>query len=107
MLRISSAAAVGVALACAFLLYAVSYDTRRLELMVQAEERRAERLRGDIAVLKAELAYLSRPERIAPLARAMGLEPVRGEQLIELAPLPPGAHAAGAGGRTPAGDDGR
>ncbi len=95
MLRIASAAAVGVALACAFLLYAVSYDTRRLELTVQTEERRLERLRSDIAVLKAELAYLSRPERIAPLARSLGLEPARGGQLVELAPGDAGRTAPG------------
>ena len=80
MLRISSAAAVGLALACAFLLYKVSYDTRRIEVTVLSQERRLERLRSDHAVLRAELAYLSRPERIEPVARAMGLAPARGEQ---------------------------
>lgn len=83
MLRISSAVAVGLALTCAFLLYKVSYDTRQIELSVQAQERRLERLRSDIAVLRAELAYLARPERIEPLARSMGLEPARGEQYLK------------------------
>ncbi len=99
MLRISSAIAVGLGLACAFLLYLVSYDARRLDLTVQSQERRIERLRSDIAVLKAELAYLSRPERIEPLARAMGLVPAAGGQYVELQslpangsrPMPPGA----------------
>lgn len=84
MLRISSAIAVGLSLICAFLLYSVSYDARRLDLTVQAQERRIERLRSDNAVLKAELAYLSRPERIEPLARAMGLAPAAGGQYEEL-----------------------
>lgn len=84
MFRISSAVAVGLALVCAFLLYTVSYDARRLDLTVQSQERRIERLRSDIAVLKAELAYLSRPERIEPLARALGFAPARGEQYVEL-----------------------
>ena len=83
MLRISSAVAVGLALACAVLLYKVSYDTRQIEHAVQAQERRLERLRSDIAVLRAELAYLSRPERIEPYARNMGLEPARGEQYLK------------------------
>src|SRR5690606_12868857 len=69
MLRITSAVVIGLALACAFTLYTVSYDTRELDQLVQSKERRIERLRSDIAVLRAELAYLSRPERIEPLAR--------------------------------------
>lgn len=84
MLRISSAVAIGLALACAFVLYSVSYDTRQLDLRVQSQERRIERLRSDIALLKAELAYLSRPERIEPLARAMGFAPAHGEQYVDL-----------------------
>jgi cell division protein FtsL len=87
MLRISSAIAVGLSLICAFLLYSVSYDARRLDLTVQSQERRIERLRSDNAVLKAELAYLSRPERIEPLARAMGLVPAAGGQYEDLRSL--------------------
>lgn len=83
MLRITSTVAIGLALACAFILYTVSYDTRELDQAVQAMERRIERLRSDIAVLRAERAYLSRPERIQPLARAMGYEPAKGEQYID------------------------
>ena len=82
MLRICSAIAVGVTLACAYVLYAMSYDTRKLELSVQASEGQAERLRSEIAILKAERAFLSRPERIEPLARALGLEPARGAQHV-------------------------
>jgi cell division protein FtsL len=33
-----------------------------------------------ISVLKAEEAYLSRPERIGPIARGMGLQPAAPEQ---------------------------
>ena len=96
MLRISSAIAVGLSLACAFLLYSVSYDARRLDLTVQSQERRIERLRSDIAVLKAELAFLSRPERIEPLARTMGFVPAAGGQYEDLQSL-----AADGSGATP------
>jgi hypothetical protein len=48
---------------------------------VHAQERAAEQARSDIAVLKAERAHLARPERIEPLARAMGLKPVTEKQL--------------------------
>ena len=68
-------AACFLALSSAFLLYGLSYDTRFAEARVQSAERTAERLRGDIAILKAERAHLSRPDRIEPMARAQGLRP--------------------------------
>jgi cell division protein FtsL len=41
----------------------------------------ARKVSEDIAVMKAEEAYLSRPERIGPIARQrLGLEPARPEQ---------------------------
>ena len=77
--------AVFLALASAFLLYGLNYDTRRLEQQVQALERQADKARGDIAVLKAERAHLARPERIEPLARALGLVPAGARQLTAAA----------------------
>lgn len=82
MLRFITAVALALTIASAFALYAISYDTRRIALNVQADERQTERLRNEIAVLKAERAYLSRPERIEPLARAIGLEPAAGRQHV-------------------------
>lgn len=68
-------AAFFLALSSAFLLYGLTYDTRLIEQRVQAAERAAEHARSDIAVLRAERAHLSRPERIEPIARAQGLRP--------------------------------
>jgi cell division protein FtsL len=73
-------ASLFLALASAFLLYGLNYDTRRLAAEVSQQERQAEKTRADIAVLKAERAHLARPERIEPLARAQGLEPAAGHQ---------------------------
>ena len=70
-----------VAIASAFVLYGLSYDTRQLEARVNAEERRAEKARSDISVLKAERAHLARPERIEPFARGLGLAPLSDQQL--------------------------
>ena len=53
-------------LASAVALYAVKNDTRRLETRVAAQERALERARSDVAVLTAERAHLSRPERLEP-----------------------------------------
>jgi cell division protein FtsL len=72
---------LALTLASAFLLYGINYDTRLLDDRVQAQEREIERARSDIAVLKAERAHLARPERIEPMARALGLRPASERQL--------------------------
>ena len=79
-MRLMTLVAFCLALASAFLLYGINYDTRRLEAKVQAQERAAEKARSDIAVLKAERAHLARPERIDPMARSQGLVPMSDRQ---------------------------
>lgn len=69
-------------LASAFALYAIKYDTRRLELRVQAQERALEKAQNDVAVLVAERAHLARPQRLEPLARELGLAPITGRQYM-------------------------
>jgi cell division protein FtsL len=81
-------AALCLTLSSACLMYGLSYDTRFVEVRVQTGERTAERLRSDIALLRAERAHLSRPERIEPLARANGLRPTEPRQLAVTAPGP-------------------
>jgi cell division protein FtsL len=61
-------------------LYSFKHDTARLEAKVHATERAIEKAEGDIAALKAERAWLGRPDRIDELARKQGLEPIRPEQ---------------------------
>lgn len=80
-MRVLNFAAFFFALASAFLLYSLSYDTRRVEVQVQEKEQAANRARSDIAVLKAEKSHLSRPDRIDPIARAQGLAPPRPDQM--------------------------
>lgn len=80
-MRVLNLAAFFFALASAFLLYSLSYETRRLEMRVQEKEVAANRARSDIAILKAEKSHLSRPDRIDPYARAQGLAPPRPDQM--------------------------
>jgi cell division protein FtsL len=68
-------------LGSAFALYAINFDTRRLEAEVQSKERALERAESDIAVLEAERAFLARPERIESAARALGLAPASARQI--------------------------
>lgn len=74
--------ASALTLASAYTLYSEGSATRRLEAQVQAKERHRERLESDIAVLKAERAFLARPSRIEPAARALGMRtPAAGEHV--------------------------
>ncbi len=74
-MRLLNLAALCFAISSAALLYSLNYETRRIEAEVQAQERTAQKARSDIAVLKAERSHLTRPERIDPLARRLGLVP--------------------------------
>jgi hypothetical protein len=69
-----------VTIAAASGLYALKFNTARLEDQVHGLERAIEKTEGDIAVLKAERAYLGRPDRIDTLARKQGLGPIRPDQ---------------------------
>ncbi len=84
MARLVDLAAAFLALSSAIALYGLKHDTRRIEARVQAQERTAEKTEREIAVLKAERAYLGRPERIEKLARAQGMEPVRERQYVRI-----------------------
>jgi cell division protein FtsL len=75
-------------------LYAISYDTRRIAAKVHALEKATERAEADIAAARAELSHLSRPDRIEPLARAMGMAQPTAKQFIDDSRLPRRASGA-------------
>ncbi|MFY0611053.1 MAG: cell division protein FtsL [Hyphomicrobiaceae bacterium] len=82
MFRMFMFLAVGAALLSAFALYAISYQTRQISDANQMVDKRIKELNRDIAILRAERSFLTRPERLEPLARKLGLRPVRGDQFI-------------------------
>jgi cell division protein FtsL len=61
-------------LAAAYQLYAENISTRRIEQQVHAVERQRDAIENDISVLRADRAYLARPARIEPAAKALGLK---------------------------------
>jgi cell division protein FtsL len=81
-MRLLNITAFFFAVASALLLYALNYDTRRLEAEVQDKEHQADQARSDIAVLKAERGTLARPDRVDGLARQLGLGPPKPEQFV-------------------------
>ncbi len=82
MARVRDLAAGLLTIAAATALYSLKHDTRRIEADVLAQERSVDKALNDIAALKAERAYLGRPERIETLARSQGLEPIRSQQYL-------------------------
>ncbi|MEL6871353.1 MAG: cell division protein FtsL [Pseudomonadota bacterium] len=80
MLRFLTVGSVLAAFASAFVLYATTYETRKRELALTEAQKARQALMREIATLKAERAFLSRPERIAPLARDLGMRPASGRQ---------------------------
>ena len=89
MLRWLTAMVAFATIAAAFGVTWLKHDTRRLEARLQAQERSIEKAEGDIAVLRAELGFLTRPERLEPLARRhLGLRPATSGQIIGLDELP-------------------
>lgn len=87
MPRVVGTVAAILAIACAYGLYAISISTRRIENEVHALERERDRLRAEVQVLRGDLAYHARPERIEPLARLQGLGPLRPDQSVAPAEL--------------------
>ena len=89
MLRWLTAVVVIATVAAAFGVTWLKHDTRRLESQLQTQRSQVEKTESDIAILRAELGYLTRPERLEPLARKyLGLQPVSGNQLIRIDELP-------------------
>ena len=60
-----------------------------IEALLQAQERQIEKAQSDIAVLRAELGFLTRPERLEPLARQyLGMQPATAAQIVRIEELP-------------------
>jgi cell division protein FtsL len=84
MLRRFNGLMLMAALAAAFALYAIKYDTRQLEARVEAQERALEKAQSDVTILTAERTHLARPERLEPLARLIGMVPIASTQYQRL-----------------------
>ena len=90
MARLLTLAAGALVIVSATGLYALKFDTRRIEQHVHGLERAIDKAESDIAVLRLERAYLARPDRIDTLSRRQGLEPIHPGQYRR-----PGALAGG------------
>ena len=91
MQRILMIAAVLAVFGSAFALYVVKTDTRDVDERVRKLSERVETLRSTIAVESAELANLSRPDRLDALLKAnpnLKLQPMRPDQFGAIEDIP-------------------
>jgi len=84
MLRFITALSIAFTLIAAAGLYSVNYQTRALEHKLKTARDDLESLTREVETLKAERAFLARPERIEPIARNYGMQPARGEQFLQM-----------------------
>ncbi len=103
MIRPVTIGALALIAAVATGLYAVSYEVRRLEGLLERFNRALVSDRAAIRVLEAEWSYLDQPERLQALAeRYLDLVPVAADQIGDLgetlASLPLRRTSSGAGG---------
>ena len=96
MLRFLTLGMVCLTIASAAALYASTFRTRAIAHDLAKAERHLATLQRDVETLRAERAYLSRPERIAPLARQLGLVPADGTQFRALRDIERDARAGAA-----------
>ncbi len=89
--------AVVLTLAAAYVLYAQSVETRRQAHYLVKLEKQHKLLAEEIAVLRAERAFLVRPKRIEAAARQLGMRPARRSDYLNIDQLnapPPSASSA-------------
>jgi len=80
MLRSLVLLALAAAVVSAVSLYAIGHRTRQLADTTTDTARAIRDLEREVAVLRAERAFLLRPERIESMAREMKMRPITGEQ---------------------------
>lgn len=89
MFRISTILCFAMFLLGAFGLYQVKYEVLDLREEVDLLETELAEERDALHVVKAEWAYLNRPERLRRLAgKYLEMEPMSGAQLADLSGLP-------------------
>lgn len=89
MLRLLNFLIIGGLLGTAAWAYSIKYETTYYVEQVKKMERRQERERDAINVLKAEWQHITKPQRLQPLAeRHLDLQPMQPAQIVRVVDLP-------------------
>ncbi len=89
MLRYLNVLAIGALVGSAVYAYSIKYETMLFSAQIGKTTRAIEREHDTIGRLRAEWAYLSRPERIQALAdKHLDLQPLALSQIVRLNDLP-------------------
>jgi cell division protein FtsL len=81
MMRFLTTLSVAAMLISAIALHMINYQTRQLEQDVRRAELKRDKFLEDIAILRADRAFLARPARIEAAARILGMRPADISQL--------------------------
>lgn len=82
-MRLINFVSLGILLGLVFLIYELKYETRRLEARAATLSKEIAEEKDNLAVMRAEWSYRSRPELVEQMAgELLGLQPVKPEQII-------------------------
>ncbi|MEN2494906.1 MAG: Cell division protein FtsL [Hyphomicrobiaceae bacterium hypho_1] len=87
MARFLTVGSFFIALASAFIFYTINHQTRIIINEVAYKQRLRDDLVIQIVSLKAKRAFLASADRIAAAAKALGMQPVSGDQLKFMYPV--------------------
>lgn len=82
MLRFLTICVLAATLGVAGVLYKIKYDTRRLQGEAMMLSKQIANERRQLAVLKAEWSYLTRPGQIEGLAKSLDMAPLSPQQIL-------------------------
>ena len=87
MLRIITVCVFAASLVVAGVLYKIKYDTRALQREAYSLRKAIKNEQKQLAIVKAELSFLMRPQEVDRLARSLSLKPLEATQILSFQDL--------------------
>ncbi len=87
MLRIITVCVFVASLFVAGVLYKIKYDTRALQREAYSLRKAIKNEQKQLAIVKAEWSFLTRPQEVDRFARSLSLEPLEARQIVSFQDL--------------------